>query len=66
MSLAGSFCWFFAFTLQAAAFVKAVGQIELALSLLASVMFFGEKITARELIGMALLCGSILLLVLLG
>ena len=66
MSLAGSFCWFFAFTLQAAALVKAVGQIELALSLLASVMFFGEKITARELIGMALLCGSILLLVLLG
>lgn len=66
MSLAGSFCWFFAFTLQAAALVKAVGQIELALSLLASVMFFGEKITPRELVGMALLCGSILLLVLSG
>ena len=66
MSLAGSFCWFFAFTLQAAALVKAVGQIELVLSLLASVLFFGERITVRELAGMALLCGSILLLVLLG
>lgn len=66
MSLAGSFCWFFAFTLQAAALVKAVGQIELVLSFLASVLFFGERITARELAGMGLLCGSILLLVLLG
>ena len=41
--------------------VKAVGQIELVLSFLASVLFFGERITARELAGMGLLCGSILL-----
>ncbi len=64
LSLAGSFCWFFAFTLQAAALVKAVGQVELVLSLLASVLIFGERIARRELAGMALLCGSILLLVL--
>ena len=63
-SLCGSFCWFFAFTLQAAAYVKAVGQVELVLSLLASVLFFGEKISARELVGMAILSGSILMLVL--
>lgn len=64
LSLAGSFCWFFAFTLQTAAYVKAVGQIELILSLLVSVVFFGERSNLRELAGMALLSLSILALVL--
>ncbi|WP_291729540.1 EamA family transporter [Leisingera sp. F5] len=63
-SMGGSFCWFWAFTLQNAAYVKAVGQVELLLSLLASVLFFKEKVTARELAGMALLVVSILVLVL--
>ena len=64
MSLAGSFCWFYAFTLQSAAFVKAVGQVELILSLIASTLIFGERISRRELAGVAVLGGSILLLVL--
>ena len=64
MSMAGSFCWFLAFTLQTAAYVKAVGQVELVLSLLASVFFFGERSTPRELTGMGVLCVSILLLLL--
>lgn len=64
MSMAGSFCWFFAFTLQSAAYVKAVGQIELVMSALVSVLLFREAITSREWIGMAVLLGSILLLVL--
>lgn len=63
-SMAGSFCWFLAFSLQNAAYVKALGQIELLLSLLASVLFFREKITVREFGGMILLGVSILLLVL--
>lgn len=63
-SLGGSFCWFFAFTLQAAAYVKAVGQVELALSLVASVLVFGERISQRELTGMAVLTASIVMLVL--
>ncbi|UWQ92532.1 DMT family transporter [Rhodobacteraceae bacterium M382] len=63
-SMGGSFCWFLAFTLQNAAYVKALGQVELILSLLASVLFFREKISAREMLGMALLGGSILALVL--
>ena len=62
-SMAGSFCWFWAFTLQNAAYVKALGQVELILSLSASVLFFRERVTGRELAGMALLGGSILLLV---
>ena len=63
MSMGGSFCWFLAFTLQNAAYVKAVGQVELILSILASTLFFHEKITARELAGIAVLCLSIVLLV---
>ena len=64
-SMAGSFCWFTAFTLQNAAYVKAVGQVELIFALLGSVLFFREKISAREWLGMALLSASILTLVLL-
>ena len=63
-SLGGSFCWFLAFTLQNAAYVNALGQIEMVFSLLASVLFFREVITRRELLGMALLGLSILLLIL--
>ncbi len=63
-SLCGSFCWFFAFTLQNAAYVKALGQVELLLSLLASILFFRETITRREIAGMMLLGASILALVL--
>ncbi|WP_282077962.1 DMT family transporter [Epibacterium ulvae] len=63
-SMGGSFCWFWAFSLQNAAYVKAVGQAELLLSLLASVLFFKEKISQREIVGMGLLVISILGLVL--
>lgn len=63
-SMAGSFCWFTAFTLQNAAYVKAVGQVELIFAVLGSVLFFREKISGREWAGMALLSASILGLVL--
>ena len=63
MSLGGSFCWFLAFTLQNAAYVNALGQVEMVFSLMASVLFFREKITLRELSGIALLGISILVLI---
>ena len=63
-SMGGSFCWFFAFALQNAAYVKALGQVELIFSLMASVLFFREKISKREMIGMGLLGLSIVTLVL--
>lgn len=63
-SMGGSFCWFVAFALQTAAYVKALGQVELVLSLMASVLFFKETITGREIGGMTLLVASILVLVL--
>ena len=54
-SLSGSFFWFTAFTLQNAAYVKAVGQIELIFSLLITTLFFKEKIISREILGMLLI-----------
>ena len=66
MSMAGSFCWFTAFTLQNAAYVKAVGQIELILSLMVTVFFFKEKITVREWVGVGVLGMSVLAMVVLA
>ncbi|MFK7835392.1 MAG: EamA/RhaT family transporter [Sulfitobacter sp.] len=63
-SMGGSLCWFIAFALQNAAYVKALGQVELILSVLASTLFFREKISGRELAGMAVLVVSILMLIL--
>lgn len=63
-SMAGSLCWFTAFTLQNAAIVKAVGQVELIFSLLASMLFFNERLHKHEALGMALISLSILALIL--
>ena len=63
-SMGGSLCWFIAFTLQNAAYVKALGQVELMLSIAASTLFFRERISRREWAGMAVLAVSILMLVL--
>ncbi|MDA5094111.1 DMT family transporter [Aliiroseovarius sp. KMU-50] len=63
-SMIGSFCWFTAFTLQNAALVKALGQIELLFSYGATLFVFREAITKRELTGTALILGSVLVLVL--
>lgn len=65
-SLVGSLCWFTAFTLQKVALVKAIGQIELLFSLAASWLIFSERVSRRELAGIALLLLSILVLVLCG
>jgi drug/metabolite transporter (DMT)-like permease len=65
-SMGGSVGWFSAFTMQNAAYVFAVGQVEVIFSIAASVLFFKERITRRELAGIALLTASILLLILLG
>lgn len=62
-SMGGSLCWFIAFTVQNAAYVKALGQVELILSVAASTLFFHEKITGREWAGMTVLVASILMLV---
>lgn len=62
-SMIGSLAWFTAFTMQTVALVKAVGQVELLFSLAASWLIFSERITRRELAGIAVLLSSILILV---
>ncbi len=62
-SMVGSLGWFTAFTLQNAAYVKALGQIELVFSFLTGWLVFKEKTTAREFAAMGLLTVSILLLI---
>ena len=61
----GSLGWFVAFTLQNAAYVRAVGQVELVFSALVSWLAFRERASRRELAGIELLGVSIVLLVLL-
>lgn len=64
-SLGGSLGWFTAFTLMNAAYVFAVGQVEVIFSIAASVLFFKERLTRREITGIALISASVLSLVLL-
>lgn len=60
----GSLAWFTAFTLQNAAHVRALGQIEVVFTLAASFFLFKERISAREVIGVCLVSVGILALVL--
>ena len=63
-SMIGSICWFTAFTLQAVGYVKALGQIELIFSLVVTALVFRQRVAGRELVGMAVLAASIVVLVL--
>ena len=64
MSLIGSLCWFTAFALQTAAYVKGLGQVELLFGAVASYFYYHERSTGREVAGIVILLLSILLLVL--
>jgi len=61
-----SVCWFTAFTMQNAAYVRALGQIELVFTFAVSIVLFKEKTTSAENIGIALIIAAILILVLAG
>lgn len=61
--MAGSLCWFTAFTLQNAAMVFAVGQVEVIFSLMASALIFGERLTRREGWGIGLVTASVIAVV---
>nr|ADI23459.1 permeases of the drug/metabolite transporter (DMT) superfamily [uncultured nuHF1 cluster bacterium HF0770_35I22] len=60
----GSICWFTAFTVQNAAYVRALGQIELIFTFIASIVFFKEKTKINEFIGILLIAMSIIILLL--
>lgn len=61
-----TFGWFTAFTLQQAALVKVVAQIEMLFSFGSSIFLFKEVVNRTEVAGCVLIVGSILCLVLLG
>ncbi|MDP3897775.1 MAG: EamA family transporter [Mesorhizobium sp.] len=61
-----SFGWFMAMTLQQAAIVKALAQIEMIFTFASSILFFKERINAYETAGCVLIVGGILLLLLVG
>jgi drug/metabolite transporter (DMT)-like permease len=58
-----SFGWFMAMTLQQAAVVKSLAQIEMLFTFASSVFFFGEKINRLEVAGCLLIVGGIVALV---
>ncbi|MFL0694156.1 MAG: EamA family transporter [Agrobacterium tumefaciens] len=59
-----SFGWFTAMTLQQAAVVKALAQVEMLFTFASAVLFFKEKINRLEIAGCVLIVFGVLLLVL--
>jgi drug/metabolite transporter (DMT)-like permease len=59
----GSLGWFTAFSLQNAAHVRALGQVEIVFTLLASVLVFHERLRLREAAGIGLVVLSLIVLV---
>jgi drug/metabolite transporter (DMT)-like permease len=62
--MVASACWFTAMTIQNAAYVRALGQIELVFTFAAAVFFFHERPNRAEVIGISLVIAGILLLLL--
>ena len=60
----GSAAWFTAMTLENAAYVRAVGQVELVFTFIASYFFFRERSTALEIGGILLVVAGIVILLL--
>jgi len=59
-----SFGWFTAFTLQQAALVKVVAQVEMLFTFASSILFFKEQINGLEIAGCILITAGIMLLLL--
>ena len=60
----GSIGWFTAMTLENAAYVRAVGQVELVFTFIASYFFFRERSTVLEIAGILLIVAGIVILLL--
>jgi drug/metabolite transporter (DMT)-like permease len=64
VGMLGSLAWFTAFTLQNAALVRALGQVEVFFMIGASIFVFRERVTTREIFGVLLVAAGIVGLVL--
>jgi len=60
-SALGSIGWYSAFALQNASYVRSVGQIEAVFTLAISWLYFREKITSLELMGIAVTVAGVLM-----
>ena len=60
----GSVGWFTAMTIQNAAYVRALGQVELVFTFIAAHVFFRERTTRMEFVGIVLVVAGILVLLL--
>ena len=60
-SAVGSICWFTAFALQNASYVRAVGQIEVVFTLLVSALYYRERISTLEYAGIAMTLAGVLM-----
>jgi drug/metabolite transporter (DMT)-like permease len=58
----GSACWFTAMTIQTVAIVRTLGLVELLFTFAMSVLWFREKPTTAEVVGVGLLVAAIVLL----
>ena len=63
-SALGSIGWFTAMTVERAAYVKALGQVEFLFALVISTLFFRERTTGVELMGMTLVASGVVILLL--
>jgi drug/metabolite transporter (DMT)-like permease len=61
--MAASACWFSAMTIQSAAMVRALGQIELIFTFATSAWLFREQISRREVVGVVWVIAGLVLLV---
>jgi len=59
-----SICWFYAMSIQNVAYVRALGQIELIFTILASIFYFKEKIIKTEILGIMITLTGILIILL--
>lgn len=57
-----SICWFYAMSVQNVAYVRALGQIELIFTILASIFYFKEKIIKTEIFGILITLTGILII----
>ena len=60
--VAGSVGWFTAMSLQNAALVKTLGQVEFIIGLLITYFYFNERISTREYLGIVLIALSVFLI----
>ncbi|MEM9059133.1 MAG: EamA family transporter [Pseudomonadota bacterium] len=63
-SAIGSIGWFTAMAMQNASYVKAVGQTEVIFTVLLSTLYFRERISVQEFVGIATIVAAIMLFVL--